>query len=409
MDKTDRTERKKQANAGAAVRIVIWLLVLGLLGGLFAVCLMGYYGGGENDGWFPQILNLGFANSYWYDDSDYSVGDHAFTERITALDIDWLAGSVTIVPGEGDTLTIHEESPKGDIDTSDQLRWCMADGKLTVKFCGPARLLAFHIPEKRLTVTVPAAWLEDMPSVKLDTASASVKVNGLLAERLDVDTASGDITLTDVTVHKLDVNTTSGQVQVTNASADVADVDTTSGGVFLSGYLREVDVDTVSGGVELTLFGKAYEISIDTNSGKTTVEGYAYIMNIGTVSGQVNLTLTGEAGEVSVSSTSGDISVTGAADEVDLDTTSGTMTLTLTKAARKVSADSVSGRLEIHLPDTVPGFTVNMDSVSGELTVNGFATQGGNRRQVYGDGSMTIDCDTVSGNVTISNDAEGTN
>ena len=371
MDKTDRTERKKHANAGAAVRIVIWLLVLCLLGGLFAVCLTGYYGGGEKDGWFPQILNLGFANSYWYDDSDYSVGDHAFTERITSLDIDWLAGSVTIVPGEGDTLTIQEQSSKGDTDTRDQLRWRVADGKLTVKFCEPSRLLAFHISEKSLTVTVPAAWLEDMTSVKLDTASASVQVSGLRADRLDVDTASGAVTVTDLTVRELDVDTASGQVQVVNATADTADMESASGGITFGGKVGKVDVDTASG--------------------------------------RVNLTLTEKAGEVSVSSASGNISITGTADEVDLDTASGTLTLRLTQAARKVSVDSVSGLLEIHLPATAPGFTVNMDSVSGELTVNGFATQGGNRRQVYGDGSMTIDCDTVSGNVTISNDAEGTN
>lgn len=371
MDKTDRTERKKHANAGAAVRIVIWLVVLCLLGGLFAVCLTGYYGGGEKDGWFPQIRNLGFANSYWYDDSDYSVGDHAFTERITSIDIDWLEGCVTIVPGEGDTLTLQEQSSVGVTDTRDQLRWRVADGKLTVKFCGPSRLLALDIPEKSLTVTVPAAWLEDMTSVKLDTASVSVEINGLGADRLDVDTASGTVTLTDLTVRELDVDTVSGRIQVTNATADTADMDTTSGNITFSGKGNMVDVDTVSG--------------------------------------QVNLTLMGEAGEVSVSSTSGNISVTGAADEVDLDTTSGTMTLTLTKAARRVSADSVSGRLEIHLPATIPGFTVDLDSVSGEITVNGFATQGGNRHRVYGDGSMTIDCDTVSGNVTISNDAEGTN
>ena len=40
MDKTDRTERKKHANAGAAVRIVIWLLVLCLLGGLQSLNLL---------------------------------------------------------------------------------------------------------------------------------------------------------------------------------------------------------------------------------------------------------------------------------------------------------------------------------------------------------------------------------
>ena len=200
MDKTDRTERKNHSNAGAVVRIVIWLVVLCLLGSLFAVCLMGHFGGGEIDGWFPQMPNLGFSNSYWYDDSDCSVGDHAFTERITSLDIDWLAGSVTIVPGEGDTLTIQEQSSKGDTDTRDQLRWRVADGKLTVKFCEPSRLLAFHISEKSLTVTVPAAWLEDMTSVKLDTASASVQVSGLRADRLDVDTASGAVTVTDLSI-----------------------------------------------------------------------------------------------------------------------------------------------------------------------------------------------------------------
>jgi DUF4097 and DUF4098 domain-containing protein YvlB len=380
--------QKNRSNAGAIARIVIWLAVLCLLGGLFVACLVNQAANGGSGTWTFPAFTLGIFSAYWYDDSAYSVGDFSLTERITSLDIDWVAGDVTIVSGEGDTLTVQEQLPEGDTDASNQLRWRVRNGKLIIKFVGPTKQLRTSEMQKSLVVTVPAGWMQDLNAVNVDTASATVRMQGLEVNRVDVDTASGEVQLMELTARHLNVDTASGGVSLSDLTATDLNVDTASGQVRTVHVTADTaDVDTASGSI--TFEGTVRNLKVDTASGRS----------------QVTLAKGTVAGKVSVSSASGAISLTGAADEVDLDTASGAMVLTLTQAAKEVSVDSVSGGLEVHLPADIAGFTVGMDSVSGGIMVNGFATEGGNRRRVYGDGSMTIDCDTVSGNVVIFNDA----
>ncbi len=357
---------RSSARAGAIVRIVIWVVVLCLLMGVFAFFMLERPWSG---GW-----NV-FFGSYRYDDTGYSIGSADITDTIRSLDIDWTAGEVEIIAYDGEQLTLREtwsDNRNGNDEDDDNLmRWQVKNGKLTVKYCKPYVGL-FHVSAKTLTVQVPAAWLND--EVKIDTASAKVRVEGLAADmnELDIDTASGQITLTDVYAADINVDTASGDVVTKRIRADEADFDSASGSVTVQGTVEELNINTVSGSVTVDVTG--------FSSGESQPA---------------------DSRTVSVETVSGSITVNGRIQALELSTVSGRMNMTLDTAARTVSLDTVSGDMILRLPDTVSGFTVDIGSVSGDLSVNGFATEGGNRHKTYGDGSMRIDIDSTSGNVTV--------
>lgn len=166
-------------------------------------------------------------------------------------------------------------------------------------------------------------------------------------------------------LRSIKLNTVSGDVSLrleeTDAQLDSLDVDTVSGAVELNCAAKEASVDTTSGNI--TLDGRFDELSVDTVSGKISLEGYA--------------------------------------DELELDSTSGNMTVTLYRAARKLEADTVSGNLILTLPADTAGFTATLDSVSGDVEIQEFAITHSKHTYTFGDGSMQIEMDSTSGDLTI--------
>lgn len=364
MSDTSRTS----VRAGAVVRIVIWVMVLCLLVGVFTFCFI-------KKPWNEWgVFSFSGFGGYHYDDTGYSIGDATITDRVSSLDVDWIAGQVEIVAYDGEQLTLKETVTEShnDDDNDDQLRWQVKNGKLTVKHCKP--YVGWNdVPVKTLTVQVPAAWLTD--EVVIDTASANVKMEGFTSgmKELDVDTASGRITLTDVYATDMDVDTASGTVETKGIRVNEADFDSASGSVTVQGMVEELEIDTASGKVTVDVTG------LSSGESQTATDAH----------------------KVTVDTASGSITFVGRVQELELGTASGRMDITLTAPARTVSLDTASGDVTLRLPDDIPGFTVDIDSASGDLSVNGFATEGGNRHKTYGNGSTKIDVDSASGDIFV--------
>lgn len=318
------SETKKESKKSAVIRIVIWSVVLVLLlGGLISLMV-----GGNVFGLDMKIVSCG--TDMWYDDTDYQVGNTDLTDELRELDIHWLSGSVTVRSVEGDTLTVHELDRDGNTpEEEDALRWKLQDGKLTIRFCKPRRVMSSSSSQnKTLEVCVPAAWL-----------------GGNLGE-LDVDSVSGDVNI------------------LLNGQAAA---------------LRELDIDTVSGAVKVV--GDAQSLSLDTTSGNMTVSGTYGEFSTDTVSGK--LVMEGSADEMELESTSGNMTVTlsRAATSLEADTTSGRLTLTLPGDMTGFTAklDSVSGDIEIEdFPTTGKNnsrtfgdgsMKIDMDSTSGDVII----------------------------------------
>lgn len=335
-----------QANhTGAVVRIVIWSVVLALILGCFCFLMAGGNMFGFNRKNVPIIQ---FGTDYWYDDTGYAAGGASVSERIRNLEINWPNGSVTVTvtnDGNADALNIRETASDGSTpEEEDALRWKLDNGKLPVRYARPRHFTVASSRGKALEIRILTAWLENIQALRVSAVSADVDVN--LPERIGA-----------------------------------------------------LSVETVSGNTRVN--GDFEEVNIDTTTGVTTFSGSADLLNADSVSGRVDISMIRTAHAVEVDTTSGDVSVSGSAEELELDTVSGDMDVMLTDAVRSVQVDTTSGELRLTLPSDIPGFTAKLDSVSGDIEIDGFAVTGRRDTRLYGNGSARIEMDSVSGGMVI--------
>lgn len=126
--------------------------------------------------------------------------------------------------------------------------------------------------------------------------------------------------------------------------------------------VRETEIESVSGDISIR-YERSGEISLTTVSGQTAFEGICNDLECSSVSGECNVKLLG--------------------------------------SAKEIRMNSISGGLEIVL-DGQSGFTAQLDSVSGSISSD-FPTSITGQAHTYGDGSIRIEAETVSGGIRIRN------
>jgi len=111
------------------------------------------------------------------------------------------------------------------------------------------------------------------------------------------------------------------------------------------------------------------------------------------------------ADQIELHSVSGDINATGEFASLDIETTSGNAQVTDTAALiRQIDANAVSGNITVTIPQSIDGFYMEYETVSGEINNDfGAAINGSSRRGTanYGNGSANIEVETVSGNFSL--------
>lgn len=164
-------------------------------------------------------------------------------------------------------------------------------------------------------------------------------------------------------------------------------------------YLPYITVNCASADIEIDDINTD-NISINSFSGSITANGLkAEYISIENVSGDVNLSNT-EANEILVNSVSGNINIDSKAEYVTLNSVSGDLNFsTESTDIYSITIDTVSGDANITLPRTI-GFTVNNSSVSGDIE-SGFKGNYIDDNYVYGDGSCSIELNSVSGSINI--------
>lgn len=261
---------KRPVRASAVVRIVIWSLVFCILTGIFVAGLLGV--GVRMDFGFGGIPLISLGGFNYEDASTYQVGNATIRETVHDLSINWLAGDVTVLPADGDDITVTEEY-SGD-DDSLRLRWKVEDGELIIQYCKPVRFGARREVRKNLTVAIPAAMLENMDDVEIDAVSCNVRYTGN-ANQLNVDTVEGDITVNGK-LGELDMDTVDGKT-VFRGSVRRADFDGVNTAVTM--YLNEASelyFDCVDGDVTLYLADSitGFSAELDSIGNKITADGF---------------------------------------------------------------------------------------------------------------------------------------
>lgn len=188
--------------------------------------------------------------------------------EIDRLKIEWAAGSIVLVPVEGDEISVTEE-----LLGAEKAMVLKKDGStLYVQYCEGGVGISFGSGslKKNLYITVPQDW--ECKELEIDAASATVQAELLTIRELASSTASGTHTFTNCQVGTMKMETVSGDLNFT-------------------GTLEKLDFNGVSAQLDLALTNAPKSIELESVSGDlnlTLPESCGFTVDKDTVSGRVS-------------------------------------------------------------------------------------------------------------------------
>ena len=243
----------------AIVRIVIWSIVLVALVGIMAL------------GLFPWLIQDAFFAADSSEKTlipvrreDSTAQSEAPTplekmytfpaDEISELEIEWVAGNITIYPTDRTEITISEA---GVSQEKYKMTWTNRNGQLKIAFCDDSIFSGIGTGihgdlTKDLYIYVPHGWV--CSSLELEVASADLKMRNMTVHELDIDGASGTCDIRDCSIRTMDIDTASGDVTF-SGSLDALDFDAASAG--FTGKFQNtpsrIDMDSMSGSLDISL------------------------------------------------------------------------------------------------------------------------------------------------------------
>ncbi len=274
MSTCTNEKAKRPVSASAVTRLVIWSVVLAILLPLFVVGMWGSRFG-IDDVRIGQII-IGGINYHYADDDSYLVGNGTSDKTVTAIEIEWVAGDITIIPAEDGVETISVSETYDGNDDDLQMRWRIMDGVLTIRHRAPHWGIGIfnRAKEKNLTVTLPKTMLDGMRKVSIEAVEGQVTYTGnadtFSAEGVDIGYAiTGD-------VRDLDLDYVDGKVQF-NGSVGEADLDGVEVDVTMHlTAASKMDIDGVDGKATLYLGSEitGFYVEWDGIAGDVMTEGF---------------------------------------------------------------------------------------------------------------------------------------
>ncbi len=167
-------------------------------------------------------------------------------DGIREIEIEWIAGEVEIECYDGSEIVFSETSAE-QLSERQTMRYLVKDGELEIRCCESKTV---QLPEKTLTVQIPASLIAD--ELEADVVSASLTARGVQAREIKLESVSGNICADGLTAEKLQIDTVSGIAEILRC--DVA---------------RKLEIDTVSGNAAMQLAASAtgFTLKFDTVSG----------------------------------------------------------------------------------------------------------------------------------------------
>ncbi len=271
--------------------------------------------------------------------------------EVTALEIKWLDGPVTVGASPDGMIHITERSHR-QLKEDQQMEVTVKSGALSVRWDSQwfrrwVNIGWFGMLDKELEVLLPPALAQELTSLKVENTSDSLTVAGCHASELAFSNVSGVI-------------------QVSGCAAE-----------------EQLSASTVSGDIILTGTTCDEAMQLNTTSGSVSVED-------------------GFSQELSISTVSGGCRYHGSASALFLHTVSGGMQAELNNSPDEAGMEAVSGSLRLALPEET-GFTAEFSSVSGafrtDFPVESASGKSGKAR--CGTGAAVIRMSTTSGDMSI--------
>lgn len=242
--------RKRPAGETAAIILSVIAVAALVIGGIVAAVILVV----------GTVLNVQTKLGLWAEDykeyiysgSDSYVSGSDFTvdSSVNKINIDWIAGDITVKTVEGGSFRVYESSESDDPE--DVMRHKTDGSSLKIKFRASGVYQSEH--KKDLTVEIPAS--SEIKSVIINTVSSDITFEGGSFGDISVNTVSGGVALSNIACRELDIDGVSCDV-----SADFAV------------QPRDVDIKAVSGEVELKLPQEPEDVELESASGAIRVNG----------------------------------------------------------------------------------------------------------------------------------------
>ncbi len=190
-------------------------------------------------------------------------------DQVSDLEIQWVGGSVTIVPGDTEKIEFSETG-----NDRKPMVWKQAGNKLLIQFSEHPHRVYFGYPfndySKDLVITVPKDWA---------------------ARELKIDSVSADVNVSDLTITEVDMNSVSGAADFENCVVADYTGESVSGDVKFSGSLGKLDCNTVSGDCTIVTNQVPSEVSMECVSGDvdlTMPENSGFTVTLDSATGDLN-------------------------------------------------------------------------------------------------------------------------
>lgn len=272
------------------------------------------------------------------------------------------------------------------------------------------RVIGWSITLVVLTSLLVGGLIYFLPYRQTQTAAEVVDATGLPTDSLNYGTPAGDI-------RSIQIDWVSGNIQFQTADIDHIQVSESAAygnteamlcrkeGDTLKISYRRSDIASLKGigTKDLTIL-----VPTDWACRKLEINGASPGISVqGLTVDEVSLdTASGESrfegctlGKVEADTASGNLYLTGALENLEYDSASGSVEAELDNVPGEISMDTASGSLTLKLPKDA-GFTVEMDTLSGQFRSDFETTQRGDR-YLCGSGDCEIEMESMSGGVTV--------
>jgi len=246
----------------AIVRIVLYSLAIILLAFiLLSVIDYNYY---FEDGRLHSYEMAGPSPT----ESLMQINQHTISTQVQNIDIEWVAGSITIQQSDSLSNIIVEEYCPTNSEYETVVK--QSGQTLKIQFSEESmKFPSFGINtdiSKDLVIRVPKNW--NCNNLEIDAAAADVNIQDLTIRELDFDGASGNLILDNCNVSELDIDTASGDVEFIG-DLEKLDFDAASAEFYgeFHNIPRSLNMDSMSGDLEIVLpADSGFELQLDAMS-----------------------------------------------------------------------------------------------------------------------------------------------
>lgn len=204
---------------------------------------------------FMSSCVININTDYHYDNYDnYSFGNATISGEVHSIDVDWISGTVTLVPTDATEVSIYENNWESIPDRKKVHYWYDTScGELNIKFCAPMKHLEFDDCNKDLIIYIPNSYTTLF--VESDTVSADFISSVSCLKNANLDSVSGDVSISNAgNIDRIEYNSVSGDISINCNTLYSFDSDTTSGDVYIvTNDGNDINCDSVSGDLELTI------------------------------------------------------------------------------------------------------------------------------------------------------------